>query len=62
MRESRSPGSVRGALGEADINLLVKVWSGQSLASRPEASLAGIAATRGLKRRQRVFKVCYSTS
>jgi len=62
MRESRTSGSVRGALGEADINLPVKVWSGQSLASGPEASLAGVAATRGLKRRQRVIKVCDSTS
>jgi len=62
VREFCTLGSVRGALGEADINLPVKVWSGQSLASRPEASLAGVAATWGPKRRQRVFKVCDSTS
>ena len=41
-------------------NLPVKVRSGQSRAGRPGASLAGVAVTRGLKRRQRVDGVCGS--
>jgi hypothetical protein len=44
-------------VGKAGINLPVKVRSGQSRADRPEASLAGVAATRGLKRRQQVHGV-----
>src|SRR6266511_1701034 len=44
-------------VGKADINLPVKVRSGQSRADRPGASLAGVAATRGLKRRQQVHGV-----
>ncbi len=44
-------------VGKAGINLPVKVRSGQSRADRPGASLAGLAATRGLKRRQRVHGV-----
>jgi hypothetical protein len=41
-------------VGKADINLPVKVRSGQSRADRPAASLAGVAVMRGLKRRQQV--------
>src|SRR4051812_21556835 len=44
----------RGAIGEADASLPVQVWSVQSLASRTGASLAGVAATRRSKRRQRL--------
>ena len=44
-------------VGEADINLPVRVRSGQSRADRPGASLAGVAVTRGLKRRQQVHGV-----
>src|SRR3954463_2960179 len=43
-----------GAIGEADASLPVQVWSVQSLASRTGASLAGVAATRRSKRRQRL--------
>ena len=45
------------ALGKADTNLPAKVRSGQSRADRPGASLTGVAATRGLERRQRVHGV-----
>ena len=44
-------------VGKAGINLPVKVRSGQRRADRPGASLAGVAVTRGLKRRQRVHGV-----
>jgi hypothetical protein len=40
------------ALCKAEDHLPVKVLSGQSLAGRPGPSLAGVAATRGPKRRQ----------
>ena len=59
--ECRRPGWDEHAgerVGKADTNLPVKVRSGQSRADRPGASLAGVAATRGLKRRQRVSGVC----
>src|SRR4051812_40946592 len=48
---------MRGAIGEADVSLPVQVWSVQSLASRTGASLAGVAATRRSKRRQRLAGV-----
>ena len=51
----QEPGAV--CVGKAGISLLVKVRPGQSRADRPAASLAGVAATRGLKRRQRVHGV-----
>jgi len=44
-------------VGKADTNLPVRVRSGQSRADRPGASLTGVAATRGLERRQRVHGV-----
>src|SRR5271167_2455346 len=47
----------RGAIGEADMSLPVQVWSAQSRAGRAGASLAGVAATRGPKRRQRSYGV-----
>src|SRR6266478_2087925 len=39
---------------KAGMSLPVKVWSVQSRAGRTGASLAGVAATRGPKRRQRL--------
>src|SRR5208337_3654649 len=39
---------------EAGVSLPVQVWSVQSRAGRTGASLAGVAATRGPKRRQRL--------
>ena len=51
---TRGGSRMRGAIGEADASLPVRVWSVQSLASRTGASLAGVAATRGPKRRQRL--------
>ena len=51
----QEPGTV--CVGKAGISLLVKVRPGQSRADRPAASLAGVAATRGLKRRQQVHGV-----
>src|SRR5580700_9022594 len=53
-REVLSESRMRGAIGEADVSLPVQVWSVQSQASRAGASLAGVAATRGPKRRQRL--------
>ena len=55
MTQGKSP--VRCALGKAGISLPVKVRSGQSRADRPAASLAGVAVTRGLKRKQQVHGV-----
>jgi hypothetical protein len=46
-----------GRVGKAGTNLSVKVRPGQSRADGPAASLAGVAATRGLKRRQQVHGV-----
>ncbi len=43
-----------GCERKAGVSLPVKVWSVQSRAGRTGASLAGVAATRGLKRRQRL--------
>ena len=43
-----------GVREEAGMSLPVKVWSVQSRAGRTGASLEGVAATRGLKRRQRL--------
>src|SRR5229473_3278951 len=40
------------------MSLPVKVWSVQSRAGRTGASLAGVAVTRGPKRRQRLDGVC----
>ncbi len=54
LSEERSAGCVR----KADVSLPVEVRSGQSRAGRPGVSLAGVAVTRGLKRRQRVDGVC----
>src|SRR5712691_4998950 len=51
----QEPGAV--CVGKAGISLPVKVRPGQSRADRPAASLAGVAVTRGLKRRQRVHGV-----
>src|SRR3954462_8332491 len=53
-RWNESENRMRGAIGEADASLPVQVWSVQSLASRTGASLAGGAATRRSKRRQRL--------
>jgi hypothetical protein len=44
-------------VGKAGISLPVKVRSGQSRADRPAASLAGVVATRGPKRRQQVHGI-----
>ena len=55
MKDLGKPGA--GCVGKAGISLPVKVRSGQSRADRPGASLAGVAATRGLKRRQQVHGV-----
>ena len=49
-----SAGARCGVREEAGMSLPVKVWSVQSRASRTGASLAGVAATRGPKRRQRL--------
>ena len=43
-----------GVREEAGMSLPVKVWSVQSRAGRTGASFAGVAATRGPKRRQRL--------
>ena len=43
-----------GCERKAGMSLPVKVWSVQSRAGRTGASLAGVAATRGPKRRQRL--------
>ena len=43
-----------GVREEAGMSLPVQVWSVQSRAGRTGASLAGVAATRGPKRRQRL--------
>src|SRR5712691_5735871 len=51
----QEPGAV--CVGKAGISLSVKVRPGQSRADRPAASLAGVAVTRGLKRRQQVHGV-----
>ena len=51
----QEPGTV--CVGKAGISLPVKVRSGQSRADRPAASLAGVAVTRGLKRRQQAHGV-----
>src|SRR4051794_15917189 len=56
-RSSLLKNRMRGAIGEADASLPVQVWSVQSLASRTGASLAGGAATRRSKRRQRLAGV-----
>ena len=56
-REVLSESRMRGAIGEADMSLPVQVWSVQSRAGRAGASLAGVAATRGPKRRQRSYGV-----
>ena len=48
---------MRGAIGEADMSVPVQVWSAQSRAGRAGASLAGVAATPGPKRRQRSYGV-----
>src|SRR5579859_7839970 len=44
-------------VGKAGISLPVRVRPGQSRADRPAASLAGVAVTRGPKRRQQVHGV-----
>ena len=56
-RDVLSESWMRGAIGEADMSLPVQVWSVQSRAGRAGASLAGVAATRGPKRRQRSYGV-----
>ena len=48
----QEPGA--GCERKAGMSLPVKVWSVQSRAGRTGASLAGVAATRGPKRRQRL--------
>jgi hypothetical protein len=55
--KQRPKSVVRGAIGEVGMSLPVQVWSVQSRASRTGARLAGVAATRGPKRRQRSFGV-----
>ena len=56
-RDVLSESRMRGALGEAGMSLPVQVWSVQSRASRTGASLAGVVATRGPKRRQQSYGV-----
>src|SRR5208283_5064609 len=62
-RLARTSGLIRGHSSEepdagcdreAGVSLPVQVWSVQSRAGRTGASLAGVAATRGPKRRQRL--------
>jgi hypothetical protein len=53
-RQVPEVGAVCGLREEAGMSLPVKVWSVQSRAGRTGASLAGVAATRGPKRRQRL--------
>src|SRR5215471_20085092 len=48
--ERRLGSPVRGALGEAGMSLPVQVWPVQSLASRTEASPAGVTVTGRPKR------------
>jgi hypothetical protein len=51
----QEPGAV--CVGKAGISLPVKARSGQSRADRPAASLAGVAVTRDLKRRQQAHGI-----
>ena len=53
-RYARRWGEQHASPTAAGMSLPVKVWSVQSRAGRTGASLAGVAATRGPKRRQRL--------